>query len=296
MGLRRIRRVPAYVRDLLAFDPREQARHDYEDVFLTSQRDLASLAPEPLGRCRLLVLGCGYHYPDVVLYAPVVQRVVGADVLKVYYRDVLAAALVDAARGKRPVASLLEAAVRWRQYGRYYRHLQPISGVAADHAGYSLISYDGRQMPFDDEAFDIVMSNAVLEHVSDLPALVQELGRITRPGGISYHLWHNYYSYSGSHLPERLRLEAPWGHLRGIHRTRGLNRLAPEDVRGIFAQAFRVVALYGVDARHRKRGVHEGFEFEREDLLTPEIRQELKDLSRDLLLTRAYLIVARKGS
>lgn len=40
---------------------------------------------------------------------------------------------------------------------------------------------------FDDSLFDAVVSNATLEHVTDVPSLCGELGRITRPGGIGIH-------------------------------------------------------------------------------------------------------------
>jgi SAM-dependent methyltransferase len=36
-------------------------------------------------------------------------------------------------------------------------------------------------------SFDIVQSNAVLEHVSDLGKVAQELARLTRPGGAHFH-------------------------------------------------------------------------------------------------------------
>ena len=40
------------------------------------------------------------------------------------------------------------------------------------------------RLPFDDESFDIVYSNQVLEHVPDLIGLVAESHRLLRPGGI----------------------------------------------------------------------------------------------------------------
>jgi SAM-dependent methyltransferase len=38
-----------------------------------------------------------------------------------------------------------------------------------------------------DDSIDLVLSNAALEHVDDLPAVCRELYRITRPGGINSH-------------------------------------------------------------------------------------------------------------
>src|SRR4051812_35782311 len=54
---------------LAAHDFRAQAAHDFRNVFLKSCRDLARALPMPLGKASVLILGCGYTYPDVALYA-----------------------------------------------------------------------------------------------------------------------------------------------------------------------------------------------------------------------------------
>ena len=68
---------------------------------------------------------------------------------------------------------------------------------------------------YEDKKFDAVLSNAVIEHASDLETFFRETARVTKPGGMSYHLYHNYYSLSGGHLPESVYRKVPWGHLRG---------------------------------------------------------------------------------
>lgn len=52
-----------------------------------------------------------------------------------------------------------------------------------------ILEFDGRTLPFEDGAFDLVMSNQVLEHVPDLGSVVSEIARVTRPGGVSVHLF-----------------------------------------------------------------------------------------------------------
>jgi SAM-dependent methyltransferase len=47
----------------------------------------------------------------------------------------------------------------------------------------------GDRAPFDDASFDLVINNQVLEHVKDLDIVVQEIGRILRPGGICLSLF-----------------------------------------------------------------------------------------------------------
>ena len=50
--------------------------------------------------------------------------------------------------------------------------------------GAQVLAYDGRTLPFDDEAFDVVVSNQVFEHVPDLPTALREIRRVLRRGGM----------------------------------------------------------------------------------------------------------------
>ena len=43
---------------------------------------------------------------------------------------------------------------------------------------------EGRDLPFADASFDLVTSFQVLEHVPDAPAMLSELRRVVRPGGV----------------------------------------------------------------------------------------------------------------
>lgn len=52
-------------------------------------------------------------------------------------------------------------------------------------------------LPFEDESFDVVVSNQVIEHLSDTDRFVSELRRVLRPGGLAVTStenlasWHN---------------------------------------------------------------------------------------------------------
>jgi len=74
------------------------------------------------------------------------------------------------------------------------------------------VRYSGARMPFDDATFDTVLSVQVLEHTPDPQALVSEMARVLRPGGLlilsapfSFRLHeepHDYLRFS----PHGLRL------------------------------------------------------------------------------------------
>jgi len=48
---------------------------------------------------------------------------------------------------------------------------------------------DDFRIPFDDDTFDFVCSNQVIEHVEDLRLTVRELARVTKRGGVGIHLF-----------------------------------------------------------------------------------------------------------
>jgi SAM-dependent methyltransferase len=53
---------------------------------------------------------------------------------------------------------------------------------------------DGRQLPFEEASFDLVLSDHVIEHVEDLDECVDGLRRVLRPGASGLHVypprWH----------------------------------------------------------------------------------------------------------
>jgi SAM-dependent methyltransferase len=67
---------------------------------------------------------------------------------------------------------------------------------------------DGMYLPFHNGAFDLVLSHAVIEHVSDAPLYLRECGRVLKTGGHMYLSTAPYLSFAGAHLP-RLKLQVP---------------------------------------------------------------------------------------
>ena len=66
---------------------------------------------------------------------------------------------------------------------------------------------DGYWLPVGDGAADVVFSSNVLEHVPDPMGLVEEMIRVTRPGGLVYLSYTNWYSPWGGHEM------SPWHYL-----------------------------------------------------------------------------------
>src|SRR6266700_3962437 len=66
---------------------------------------------------------------------------------------------------------------------------------------------DGYWLPVGDGTADVVFSSNVLEHVPDPMGLAEEMIRVTRPGGLVYLSYTNWYSPWGGHEM------SPWHYL-----------------------------------------------------------------------------------
>lgn len=93
---------------------------------------------------------------------------------------------------------------------------------------------DGMELPFEGASFDLVLSHAVIEHVSDAARYLGECRRVLRPGGHCYLSTAPYLSFAGAHLP-RLLVPVPLHLIAGrrvAFRTfRWLARRAPWTLR-----------------------------------------------------------------
>jgi SAM-dependent methyltransferase len=102
------------------------------------------------------------------------------------------------------------------------------------------VVYDGGRLPFEDRAFDLIISQQVLEHVPEaqLVSYYSEEGRVLKPGGRALHqVPHRLIPYDshtrtwmlhllpkklsshamhaiGNEWPDHLHLRWPWVHLR----------------------------------------------------------------------------------
>lgn len=146
-------------------------------------------------------------------------------------------------------------------------------------------------LPFPSESFDLATSIAAFEHFLDVPSVVEELYRVLRPGAFVWVCIHLFTSLSGGHnlsfaqipirtIPSHVH---PWDHLRErrlpFHVP--LNEWRMSQYVEEFGRHFELVRHYCA--------LHEGDHF-----LTPELKAELKEYSRDELTCYAYIILARK--
>ncbi len=53
---------------------------------------------------------------------------------------------------------------------------------------FPVMKYDGKNLPFKNECFDVIISSNVLEHVKKLPELLLETRRVMKSEGISIHI------------------------------------------------------------------------------------------------------------
>lgn len=262
------------------------------------------LMDAPLSQAAMLVIGCGYLYPEVVLWSSNAHFVVGVDVRSAFWKNGVSALHREwRARGESFLAASARALYERRKNHRYYQHLRGFSGNLIDATRQNLVAYDGMRLPFADGTFDIVYSNAVLEHVMDLRSLAMEMSRVTSRGGINYHLWHNYSSLSGGHIDDSIAVAHPWGHLLHnpdietiMRKSRTcLNKMHPGQIVEVLSDHLDTVSVFQLDRHHNKKGVDREFEYEGLSLLTKDLEEYLSGYSRESLLTRAYLYIGRKS-
>ncbi|MFN3652385.1 MAG: class I SAM-dependent methyltransferase [Armatimonadota bacterium] len=276
----------------LSSHARDDAAHDYQVVFQPLLRRLAALPGLSLSRSRLLDFGCGFTYTMSLLFQPHVREVVALDVAPTC-RDHWWSALTGG--GWRHPGHVAVAAADRSRVGAYYRHLETLTRQRLRHEEVDVRRYPGDRIPFPDGHFDCLISNAVLQELPlPLETFAAEMARVVRPGGWVDLEWHSFYSLHGHYLGAAESRSNPWGHLRGGPAHPALNRVRPEQVEQAFASRFDEIRVLRHDRRHRIAGLDPDFAPEGLELLTPELREELASYPEELLVTRGYILQARR--
>ncbi len=72
--------------------------------------------------------------------------------------------------------------------------------VEADEDAFRLIDMSNYKIPFDDNTFDVIISDQVFEHVQNYPEALAEIKRVLKPGGSSLHIIPSRYRLIEGHL------------------------------------------------------------------------------------------------
>jgi SAM-dependent methyltransferase len=189
----------------------------------------------------------------------------------------------------------LERAVRtlvWEMIyaAPYYRELAAACPFPLRFEGIDVRHTSVTKLAFAGDTFDLVVSHEVFEHLSDVPAALRSLRRVMKPDGIVYIYMHNYTSLSGGHhiawkYPDTKpsTVVPPWDHLRQNRYPEipsWINRLRERDYRQAFEDQFEILDWFPTAT-------------EGEALLTPEIRAELAKYSKEELLTKGFVVIAK---
>ena len=93
--------------------------------------------------------------------------------------------------------------------------------------------YEGKHIPFPDNHFDAVGALNVLEHVDEPEAFIQELVRVTRPGGKIVISSPNFYRVAGirDYHPRMRGLGNKWRNFKRLSEKRLQMKSAPATMR-----------------------------------------------------------------
>jgi SAM-dependent methyltransferase len=80
-----------------------------------------------------------------------------------------------------------------------------------------LLESDAAALRVPAEVFDLVLSISTLEHALDVDAVLSEMARVLRPGGLALlmfePIWSCSYGHHLHHFGDCAKLVPPWGHL-----------------------------------------------------------------------------------
>lgn len=277
------------------------AIHDYENVYKKAIEHLKAFGFGSVEGKEILDLGCGARFPFSLLAASEGANVTALDIsyVKPHALPVFFWKIARANGIKRAAKSVVRKVLFDKLFmkemekcaGRDLQKFIPrINFVLADPSA--------ADYPLPSEKYDLVTSNAVLEHVEDVKKYFAEAARLLKKGGLCYAIIHNYYSISGGHNLEcaypdtnpSARVQ-PWDHLRKNQYPTHiyLNKLKPDAYKAAAAASLEVLLFEGRDIDHNAGGL------EGEKFLTAEVQKELSQYPKDLLLTRSFCIICRKA-
>ncbi len=276
------------------------AKHDCHNVFEKEVRDLNAVGFRTLPREKVLDLGCGQRFPFALQCAAAGAQVTALD-LDYVKPDALPLSFFRTIKHngmKRACKSILR---RLLFDSPYYKALDASAGLPlrnyCSKIDFVVADPQSDSYPLPSGQFDLISTNAVVEHVDNITKFADEIHRLLRRGGYFYGIIHNFYSLSGGHnlewaFPDEQPSQKvpPWDHLREnkYPSWAPLNRLLPEEYQKAFSKRLDVLLFERRDINHDPGG------FEGEQFLTLEVSAELASYPRELLLTRSWCIICQK--
>lgn len=265
-----------------------RARHDYKAFQNLLQRTKPFIYD--VTDINVLDIGCGIRAPFTLLFHSLGARVVGIDV------DVPTRG-INFAKYRRILATegskrlLMRLIADFYYDGVYYEELQKIADFPLNFEGVDLREMDACQTTFEEE-FDLITSNAVFEHIRNVDAVLKEMKRIMKQNALIHVEIHLFPSLTGGHNilwsnPDTQQVilgkVPPWDHLRKQKYPvdPSLNRLRESDYYELFSKNFEILKWI----TEYKEPQH---------FLTPELNLELSEYSREELLKRSIVVIARK--
>ncbi len=274
------------------FSPGRLAFSEYMEVFMPMKERLEACLGGEIHRKTILDIGCGQRCPLTLLFSNYAKNiVVGIDTcfikpgislkkyLNIYHFN--------------GIERLFRCMVRELVFDKmFYQQLGRLAGFRPDFDSLRLETADATQLPYKDGSFDLVISNAVFEHIPDVEKAVVEMKRALKEGGVCYIRIHLYSSITGGHNLAWAHPDTnpppgapPWDHLRDKMRLNNnhvyLNKLREKDFYEIFSSNLKIVEW--INDR-----------YEGQSLLTPQIKAELKTYSEEELTKSFVVVIAQK--
>lgn len=155
---------------------------------------------------KALELGCFNGKDTYGMVASGVAEAVGSDInaYKLFYRS---GSDVDEAGCARAYESIKEnrGLIKEAFIGRGF-----LSREAAEKV--TFVEDEPSRLKLEDNSFDWVFSWETLEHVRAPQAVIAEIERILKPGGVLYSMYNPFFTLIGGHA--LCTLDFPWGHTR----------------------------------------------------------------------------------
>lgn len=121
----------------------------------------------------------------------------------------------------------------FRAAGATYLGIDPDVGelTARGEAGENMVRGSGTKLPVRSGSVDICYSSNVLEHVSEPEVMLDEMCRVTKPGGTIFASFTPWYSPWGGHET------APWHFLGGDYARRRYRKTAGKEPKNKFGES-----------------------------------------------------------